>query len=306
MNRLHALRILASTFLVLSVGSGPIPAWAEGSAKAGPDAELATRCASGDGGACLAAAMDAMMSRRSADALAAARKGCELGVADACALKVMLEGAESDDPDMSAARQEMQGTCESGSVFGCTFLGLMLAQGQGGDPDTARAEVLLNDACNGGVAFACVALADVVRVQGPEGELRARILMEGQCERGYLFGCYAAFDMHVLGMGGEGEPGRVLGTVAGFCEKGSAASCVLVARMVDRVELELPADLDLRGRLERGCSEGHSEACAYHASMCEKGEGGAADVPRAIEGYERACAGGVDWACKRGKKLQER
>ena len=254
--------------------------------------DLASRCSAGEGEACYGVALAALMSKDTAAALAPAKKACAAGIADACALEVVLDGADDEEPDLVGARAQLEEACAGGSVVGCTFLGTMLAMGEGGEADPARAEVILDEACERGMSFACIVLADLVRAQGPEGEHRARILIEGQCDKGFVAACWAAFQMHQEGVGGEGHPERVFRTATGFCEAGADEGCVLLAGLLLKADMDLPPRLDLRGELDRHCGDGHAASCRALGDLWKAGVAGPADRQTALRQIERACEAG--------------
>lgn len=91
-----------------------------------------------------------------------AKRGCELGDADACAaVGLMTFLGTGVAKDKAAGLALFLAACEKGSGDGCDSAGRALASGEVGTPDPARAVDLFQRACKMGYGPACRQAADV-------------------------------------------------------------------------------------------------------------------------------------------------
>ncbi len=95
--------------------------------------------------------------------LEAAKKGCELGLARACAEYAWyFDEAVGVPEDNKKSRQILEKHCVEGHHFSCASLATHYASGEGGRRDRAEAERLAKVACNAGESYGCTVVTGML------------------------------------------------------------------------------------------------------------------------------------------------
>lgn len=163
--------------------------------------------------------------------------------------------------------------CEADEMPACTRLGVLYGEGRGVEPDPTRAAELHRRACDGGSQLGCTHLGLAYEAgEGIEPDPgRAASLYETACET-EMVACHHLADLHTRGVGVEQDRERAVELFDDACYG------------VLRDDERLPP---------------FAASCFRLGDMLANGIGVERDLYDAARYFRRACALGIDEACRR-------
>ncbi len=250
---------------------------------------LTMDCGNGSMAACAELDLTRLEARLSTDTtLQTARwfqAQCVTGDSGAClqvAIALQDDGAVSDD--LRRAVTAFTEHCAGQFAAGCTLAGRLLQEGRvvAGDPDRARAVLLT--ACDARQPDACLQLARIAKIHKTAWQLYRRACVLGSsaaCVEGREFVARTGLRVDLREMSRDLERA---------CFNGVGAACLQAASIAGwkggAAEF-----------LQAGCHSGDTASCLELAKALDRGTPGHEDKPRAQALYQRACALGAKEAC---------
>jgi uncharacterized protein len=269
--------------------------------------------------------------------LADCRAQCDKGNPQSCAaLGYMYEKGEGTKENISAARDAYQKSCDKRDPDGCTGLGYLMSKSE--DPKLiAKSTEIFRVACDKGNGRACSGLGQQARLRR-DWDPAYREFSKA-CSRGYKRGCFYAG--HILskqgrddamavshfkracdggddrgclaaggylsqGIGGSASQGKVyisqgMSTLTAECKQSRYESCEVLGDFFNgRYGKVAPQGDKAIENYEKACAGGQEDACWEVGLIYEGGLGGVKrDPARAKDAFGRACSKGYDDACKK-------
>jgi TPR repeat protein len=234
-------------------------------------------------------------------------KACHQGSAIGCAeqayaLRIGSGGKRDEEQAKKLVNAEalaiIQQRCVEGNARACGRLGKLYYRGVGLQPSAERAARLFRVACQGGESDACSRFGSLLAagsgIEKDAGE--AYRYFDKACAMGSARGCMHQGLSLMKGVDTKQDVRRGLQLVEASCQRGLAIACVSLAR----AQLKSGNDeLMSQGQvnMDMGCQRGSAIGCALLAVSFGKNGTGSLSEKETVALYERACVGGVGWAC---------
>jgi serine/threonine-protein kinase len=266
-----------------------------------------TACDSGSGVACndlgVHYASGDGVTRDALKAFGFYRRGCDHGSPTACVNLGAMEFEGNGVP-----KNEQLGTafflrgCEAGDALGCLNLSVAYGSGRGVPKDPAQAFAFADRACTAGNRSGCVrtALAKVSG-SGVTKDVQGGIAqLDGMCIRREVTACESLAKIYTTGMGADvpADPLRFREYSKRACDLGSKASCG-ADRLLGKIDSVETTALQTNGLYQTKCDGGNLLACSLLGENLVAGTGTSVDRDRGLALLKKACAGGVERACRK-------
>jgi serine/threonine protein kinase/TPR repeat protein len=190
--------------------------------------------------------------------------------------------------------------CELGTAQGCLNLSVAYARGHGVPRDASQAFSYAERACSHGLAPACVRVASAkLGGNGVTKDTRGGLgQLDAMCTAHQAAGCAALGGLYARGVGSDVpvDAIRARAYAKKGCDLGDKPSCnaLEVTATVDSTDTNAARS---NAAFQTQCDAGNLDACASLGKSLMKGNGVHADRAKGAALLERACKGGVQWAC---------
>jgi len=250
-------------------------------------------------------------------ALAAARRGCQLGEQRACQVQQQLLKIQETDRKQGAALTELQQSlapvleqCEQGDAGGCVLAAFYSTFGLDEKTGDARMNQYLDKACALEPVLACK-LSIEFHGQAPpqlQQKMDARHFVLRTCEKacgakGGLHACSTLAGLFRDGKFAPKDEARAFAVESKACDAGHLNICANVGIAYIRGEV-VPSDMPRALRiLTQSCKAGGLLACRTLGTVHARGAGVTQDPEQALSWFQQACQLKDQESCAQAQEL---
>jgi len=204
-------------------------------------------------------------------------------------------------PDEARGFALVEGSCKSGDVRACEYLGFLLCMGWGTKADLPRSVPLLTNACDNAKPLGCYALGvaysgiDDPAQSVPKDDILATRYLLRACATGYSRACWRAGTRVFTGTGTTKDQPRALALLKRACDDITSDACSTLGHIyavgeLDGTKFENKTDeLLARSYFERACTIQNGAACSEYAGALFQGCLGPVDVDKVLQLYTTSC-----------------